>query len=270
MAVDAADALAVRREHGRRPGEPRRCPLAEHRRQGVRVGVRPPDRSSSPMAPPSGPRSGCAKHPAHATPLGRAVSRTVPSPPAHTAPTIAPGRKWPALSPACASCLGRGGSPAAPRTTPVASVTPGASTSPASRDRTTPGGPPGPPNVPAHPHVVGARTSPWAPCAGPCRCRCGVRSPWCGPPAASSRRRRHRRGNATGPRRSRPTPTDAHAPPPSPRSSAAGCTPAPARPGSWSPPLPAGSKTACCCRSGASAGTAPTGASPASDPAVRT
>ncbi len=48
MAVDAADALAVRRERrdGRRPGEPRRCPLAEHRRQGVRVGVRhhPTDR----------------------------------------------------------------------------------------------------------------------------------------------------------------------------------------------------------------------------------
>ena len=48
MAVGAADALAIRRERRgvRRLGKPRRRPLAEHLRQGVRVGVRhhPADR----------------------------------------------------------------------------------------------------------------------------------------------------------------------------------------------------------------------------------
>ena len=166
----------------------RRDALAEHRRKAS--GSVSVDRSSSPMAPPSGPRSGCAKHPAHA---GREPFRRRPTQPRHRARA----QMASTVSSLCFLPWPRRQSGSAANN----SRSVWREYAPASRDN--------------HSGRRVRQTCPvrkWAEhlLGHLVRVRVGAvvaRSPWCGPPAASSRRRRHRRGNATGPRRSRPTPT---------------------------------------------------------------
>ena len=139
------------------PGRGRR-PTAPAGRSGRGCPWRPPPSprrpsrapaQQPPRAPRRHPRTGSATPPATAPPA-TAPSRSARRPPAPNAPTAAPAPPATAPSPDGASCPGRAGSPAAPRTGPAANAARPSATTPTTPSAApAPRGPPRPPAAPA-------------------------------------------------------------------------------------------------------------------------